>query len=163
MIIRGAVAWQVILTYPEIVLDQLEREKETGETLLQERVVEVRKAIAELALAERRAISLYSLGKIDARKIDEEVERIRTEREAWGRELAELSGRLQAKLQLTAQVRELEEMCRSMGSELDSPSFERKREILEALGLRVHLKEDRSYQCFGALPAICEMLPTSGA
>ena len=151
---------EAILTHPEIVVHQLEKEKETGETLLQERMTEVDKTIAELELAERRVISLYSLGKLDARKIEEEIDRIKTERQAWEQELGELNERLQAKLELTAQAQRLEDICQAIGSELSAPSFERKREILEAFGLRVRLRKDGSYECFGAIPAICEALPS---
>ena len=84
-----------------------------------------------MELAERRAISLYSLGKLDECKVDDEADRIRTEREAWKEELARLE-------------EQLEEICQTIGTRLDELSFEGRRDILEAFGLRVRVKLDRS-------------------
>lgn len=151
---------QTILTHPEIVFEQLEEEAESGGTVLQERIADIERAIADLQLAERRAVSLYSLGKIDERKIDDEVDRIRTERKAWEEELARLEERLQAKVELAAHRHQLGEMCERIETRLDTLSFAEKREVLQAFGLRVCVREDRSYQCFGALPLVCEVFPT---
>lgn len=60
---------------------------------------------------------------------------------------------------IKAQAQRLEDICQAIGSELTDPSFERKREILEAFGLRVRLRKDSSYECFGAIPGICQLLP----
>jgi len=82
--------------------------------------------------------------KLDERKIDDEVDRIRTERQAWREELAKLEERLQAQLELVPLRQQFEEMCEGIDTGLDHLSFEEKREVLQAFGLRVRVREDRS-------------------
>ena len=81
--------------------------------------------------------------KLDERKIDDEVDRIGTERQARSEELAKLEECLQAKLQLAAQRQQLEEMWERIDTGFDHLSFEEKREVLQAFGLRVRVREDR--------------------
>lgn len=85
------------------------------------------------------------------------------ERQAWREELARLEERLQANLELTAQSQQLEGMCERMDRGVDHLSFEEKCGLLQAFGLKVRVREDHSYEWFGALPAICQIFPTSGS
>lgn len=94
------------------------------------------------------------------REIDDEGDRKGMERQAWREELTWLEECLQAKLELAPLRQQLEEMCEGIDIGLDHLSFEEKREVLQVFGLRVRVREDRSYEWFGALPAICEIFPT---
>jgi len=129
-----------IFKEPRRVLRALEKERQGDETVLQERIAEVEGAIEELELAEQRAVSLYSLGKIDQRKIQDEVERIRVERGGWAEELAKLGGRLESKLAWLAHKEEIVDAIEKVGQEVSDAPFERKREILKMLQLRVYMK-----------------------
>lgn len=125
---------------PRRALYGLEKGERGEETPLQERIADIERVLEDLELAERRAVSLYSLGKIDQRKIQDEVERIQTEREGWERELDKLRARFESKAVLLAHKDEIIEAIEGFAQELEGASFERKREILEMLRVRVYIE-----------------------
>jgi len=149
-----------VLKEPSLIIDELRREAETGAQGLESRIDEVRSALARLDLAERRLIRLYRDGEFDARKVHDEIDCIKAEREVWQQELQELEDIRRAKEELRDKELAIEEVCDQVRENLARFEYEEKRLALEALEIQVNVGQGNDVAIYGAIP-IRELTATS--
>jgi len=157
--------WETVreaLTDPKSLIMRLKLQGKDDEAPLKERIGEAKKAIADLKGARRRAVSLYSWGKLDEREIDDEVEALRRQQEAWESELAKLEDQLRTRREVAGQVAEIEKLSKTVSGRLNHLSFQEKRDLLERLPFCVTIQDDQeTFACsIGAREPICKWFPT---
>lgn len=149
--------WEEIKTTlqnPDLICAQLDR-MHAGEPSLAERDLEaVVQALAQLDLEERRYLRLYGQEKLDERKLADEIDRVRTEREAWLKEKATLEDRIRAKERITEQKLTVREYCKRVAENLERLDFSEKRLALEALEVVVTLRFGGGVSIRGAIPEV---------
>lgn len=151
------VVWHEIkatLQNPDLICAQLDR-IHAGEPSLAQRDLEaVVQALAQLDLEERRYLRLYGQGKIDERKLHDEIDRVRTEREGWLKEKATIDERLEAKERITQQKLTVHEYCKRVSENLERLDIKERRLALEALEVVVTAGFDGGVAIRGAVPEI---------
>lgn len=139
---------------PNLICAELDR-MHAGEPSLAERDLEaVIQALAQLDLQERRYLRLYGNEKLDERKLQDEIDHVRTEREGWLREKAAIEERIEAKERITQQKRTVREYCNLVCDNLEKLDPAQKRLALEALEVTVTLGFDNGVSIRGAIPEV---------
>lgn len=151
-----------VLKEPSLIVEELRREAETGSEGLDRRIQEAKKALAKLDLAERKLIRLYGEGQFDARKVHDEMDHVRAEREVSQQTLSELEERQRARQQLRDKELAIEEICERVRENLAHFTHEDKRLALEALQVQVTVEQEKEVVILGAIP-VREMTATVGS
>lgn len=142
------------LQNPDLICAELDR-MHAGEPSMAESDLEaVVQVMAKLDLEERRYLRLYGQEKFDERKLTDEIDRVRTEREGWLREKATIEERIKAKERITEQKLTVREYCKRVSENLEKLDFIEKRLALEALEVRVTLGFDGDVTIRGAIPEV---------
>jgi len=142
------------LQNPDLICAELDR-MHAGEPSLADRDLEaVVQVLAHLDLEERRYLRLYGNEKFDERKLQDEVDRVRTEREGWLNEKAVIEERIKAKEGITEQKRTVREYCRLVSENLERLDLPHKRLALEALEVTIMLGFDGGVTIRGAIPKV---------
>lgn len=143
------------LQNPDLICAELDR-MHAGEPSLAERDLEAAvQALAQLDLQERRYLRLlYGQGKFDERKLQDEIDQVRTEREGWLKEKAVIEERIKAKERITEQKLTVREYCKRVCDNLERLDFKERRLALEALEVTVALGFDGGVAIRGAIPEV---------
>jgi len=127
-----------LLLNPELLLAHVETRYngETDTTSQRERTA-IGQRLGSLAMEERRLYRLYSSGRYDQSKLDDELDRVRTERSSLASQARELEARLEAHHEIVERNTSIQEYCRRARENIDSFDFEQKRLAMDALEIQV--------------------------
>jgi len=141
-----------VLLNPEFIVAQLEaRGKGEGKAASERERTAIASRLATLDVAERRLYRLYASGRYDKKKLDDELDRRRTERTSLQSHLKELERRLETQEELLERKRSIEEYCQRARENIDSFDFEQKRLAIDALNIQV-IVEGKRVAVSGVIP-----------
>lgn len=157
--------WQEVksvLLNPEMILRHLEgRAGGEPESDSKERAA-IEQRLARLDMEERRLYRLYASGKYDQKKLDDEIDRMQTEREALQQQSGKIEKRLEAGREFVERGRSIQEYCHQARENIEHFDFEQKRLALDALNVMV-LIEGKSVALNGIIPAHFDLpIPNRG-
>lgn len=135
---------KAVLLDPHILTDQIEQRRTSEDAHLEDELRNTQKAISSLDGQERRLLRLYGKAHIDERKLDDEMARIRTEKEAWEGQRQNLEAGLQAERVIRENRVGVEEYCRRAARNIEDFTFEDKRMAIDALDTVVWVKDGRA-------------------
>ena len=145
-----------VLLNPQLILAHIEeRGKEDSETVSKREHTGITQRLASLDMEERRLYRLYTSGRYDQKKLDDELDRVRTERSSLESRLEEIQNRLQGQREILERKRSIEEYCRKATENIDSFDFEQKRLAVDALDIQVVVE--------GNHLAVSGVIPTQSA
>jgi len=142
------------LENPGLICAELDRIHAAEPTLAERDLAAVIQILAKLDLEERRYLRLYGHQKIDAKKLDDEVDRIKTERQGWLDHKGSIEKRIEAKERLLEQKRTVREYCQRVSENLERLNMSQKRLVLEAMEIAVTIGFDNAVSIRGAIPKV---------
>ena len=134
---------KAVLLDPSILIAEIEQRQRIGDPHLKDELSSVQQAIAGLDGQERRLLRLYGKAKIDEKKLDDEIGRIKTEKEAWEEQRREMQARLEAEREIQKNRLTIEAYCERASRNIEDFTFEDKRMAVDALDIVAHVDGDR--------------------
>ncbi len=135
---------RTVLLNPDLIFAHLEASREGElETISEREHRAISQRLASLHMEERRLYHLYVSGRYDQKKLDDELDRVRTERSGLTSQLREVRARLDAQHEIVERKRSIEEYCRRARENIETFDFEQKRLALDALNIRIHIDGKR--------------------
>jgi len=156
-----SIVWEEVkkvLLSPELILAYLETGQKTKSSGLLESGLKQR--LAGLDVEERRLYRLYAQGKYDQVKLDDELDRIRTERSTLQEQLEEVKRQAEAQKELVDRKRSIEQYCQRARENIEGFGVEQKRLAISALGIKV-LIDGKTVVLSGFLPAEFGLVSTN--
>lgn len=102
-------------------------------------------------MEEHRLYHLHASGKYAQKKLDDELDRVRTERRRLTSQVRELEIRLEDQREILQGKRSIEEHCRRARENIDSFDGEQKRLAMDALNIQV-VVEGKRVALTGVIP-----------
>ena len=101
---------RTVLLNPDLIFAHLEASREGElETISEREHRAISQRLASLYMEERRLYHLYVSGRYDQKKLDDELDRVRTERSGLTSQLREVRARLDAQHEIVERKRSIEE------------------------------------------------------
>lgn len=127
-----------VLLNPELILAHLETgREEESETVTGREHTAISQRLGNLDAEERRLYRLYASGRYDQKKLDDELDRVRTERSSLESRLKEIERRSEARHEIVERRRSIEEYCRRATENIEAFDFEQKSLALDTLNIRI--------------------------
>jgi len=134
---------KAVLLDPSMLIAVIEQRQRSGDSHLDDELSTVQKAISALDRQERRLLRLYGKASIDEKKLDDEIARIKTEKEAWEEQHRELEARLEAEREIRKNRLSIEAYCKRASRNIEEFTFEDKRKAIDALDIVAHVDGER--------------------
>jgi predicted nuclease with TOPRIM domain len=96
--------------------------------------------LANLDVQKRRLYRLYASGEYDQKMLDDELDRLGTERSGLQERLKEIERAVQLRQEILDRKNQIEEYCERARENIDSFGFDEKRLALDALNVNVRVK-----------------------
>jgi len=115
----------------------------SADSHLEDELANIQQVISVLDGQERRLLRLYGKASIDEKKLDDEIGRIKTEKEAWEEQRREIEARLESERDIQKNRLTIEAYCERASQNIEDFTFEDKRTAIDALDIVAHVNGDR--------------------
>lgn len=134
---------KALLLDPTVLIAAIEQRQSSAGSHLEDELANIQQAISTLDGQERRLLRLYGRAIIDEKKLDDEIGRIKTEKEAWEEQRREMQARLEAEREIQKNRLTIEAYCERASRNIEDFTFEDKRMAVDALDIVAHVDGDR--------------------
>jgi len=134
---------KAVLLDPCILIAEIEQRQRIGDPHLKDELTSIQKAMSALDGQERRLLRLYGRASIDEKKLDDEISRIKTEKEAWEEQRRKLEAQLEAEREIQKNRLTIEAYCQRASRNIEDFTFEDKRMAIDALDIVTHVDGER--------------------
>jgi site-specific DNA recombinase len=141
-----------ILTQPEIVLAEIEKQKASRPVTLEADQILIENNIANARTEEQRYLRQYGKGLIDEIELKVEILRVKRYREQQEAKLAEIEDLVKAYEQVSVNYQQYSQVLKTIARNLQNAGHDIQQLTLEALNISITLHPDRTITINGAVP-----------